>query len=177
MLPTDKDLVLLSKQSLDCRAIENLGTEGANLNPKSNSELTSISNTVPSFGNDSPFSKPTGPSEFLPLPLELQPASCSSNRNETSLAGLEGDEMTLLPNIVPTAQGPLQSEFSPTGGPTEFILRGPSMGNPMRVVVPGSFPDTTEVWHGPQVGVAFAVCLRTPWPQEACCAGLSKEKQ
>ena len=119
MLPTSKDLVLPSKQSLDCRAIENLGTEGANLNPKSNSELTSISNTVPSFGNDSPFSKPTGPSEFLPLPLELQPASCSSNRNETSLAELGGVDLTLPPNSVPSAQEPNQSEISPTGGPTE----------------------------------------------------------
>ena len=119
MLPTDKDLVLPSKQSLDCRAIEDLGAEGANFNPMSNSELTRISNTAPSFDNDPPYSKSTGPSEFLPLPLELQPASCSSNRNETSLAELGGVDLTLPPNSVPSAQEPNQSEISPTGGPTE----------------------------------------------------------
>ena len=121
MLPTDTDLVFTSKQSLDCRAKEHLGDEGATLNSKSNSELTSIPNTAPSFDNDPPFSQSTGPSEFLPLPLVLQPDSCSSNSNESGLAGPRGADLTHPPNMAPSAQGPpQQSDFSQPDDPTAF---------------------------------------------------------
>ena len=123
ILPTDKDPVLPSKQPLDCRATEDLGAEGTNVTPISNPELISNSNTAPSFqdSNDLSFYKPTGPSAFLPLPPALQPDSCSRSSNKTGVAGLKGDGLTLLPNLVPSAQGPIQSDFSPPAGPTDFF--------------------------------------------------------
>ena len=123
MISTDKDLVLPSKQSLDCRAKGDLGAEGANLTPNSKPELTSISNNAPSFqdSNDPPFSKPTGPSEFLTLPKVPQPSSCSIYESKSGVTGLEGADLTLLPNTAPSAQESNQSDFSSPGGPTEFI--------------------------------------------------------
>ena len=57
---------------------------------------------------------------------------------------VKGADLTLLTNTDPSAQGPNQSEFFPTGDPTEFIPF-PQAPQPNNLDKHGTKPGVTEV--------------------------------